>query len=54
MTVHVPRPVYMIRLRPEPHVDGIRALRATLKILGRRFGLKALEVREENPPAVDD
>jgi hypothetical protein len=26
---------------------SIRALRAALKILGRRFGLKAIEVKEE-------
>ena len=40
--MRVPRPVYVIRLRAEPQVDGIRALRAALKVLGRRFGLKAL------------
>ncbi len=39
------RPTYLIRLRPLPNVDAIRALRAALKVLLRRFGLKAIEVR---------
>jgi hypothetical protein len=38
---------YLIRLRPQPGVDAIRALRAALKVLLRRFGLKAIEVKEE-------
>jgi hypothetical protein len=37
-------PVYVVRLKPRPGVDGIRALRAGLKVLGRRFGLQALKV----------
>jgi hypothetical protein len=41
------RPTYVIRLRPQPQVDAIRALRGALKILLRRFGLKAIEVKEE-------
>jgi hypothetical protein len=42
--------VYVIRLRPRPGVDPIKALRSALKILGRRFGLRAVEVREERKP----
>jgi hypothetical protein len=42
------RPVFIVRLRPKPRVDAIRALRAALKVLGRQFGLKAIEVREES------
>jgi hypothetical protein len=41
------RPIYVVRLRPQPRVDAIRALKAALKLLGRRFGLKAIEIREE-------
>ena len=40
-------PTYVIRLRPNPRIDAIRALRGALKILLRRFGLKAIEVKEE-------
>jgi hypothetical protein len=42
------RPTFVIVLRPEPGVDPVRALRAALKVLLRRFGLKALEVREQD------
>jgi hypothetical protein len=41
------RPQYVLRLRPEPHVDDpIRALRAGLKLLLRRCGLRALSIEE--------
>jgi hypothetical protein len=40
-----------------PKVDAIRALRGALKVLGRRFGLKAISVRAvsekpERPPSL--
>ena len=38
------RETITIVLRPEPGVDGIAALRAALKVLLRRFGLKAISV----------
>ena len=41
------RPIYTVRLRPQPGVDAVRALRAALKVLLRRFGLRAIEVKEE-------
>jgi hypothetical protein len=41
------RPTYVLRLRPEPGVAGLRALRAALKVLLRRFGLRCIELREE-------
>ena len=31
---------------PQPGVDGIRSLRAALKVLKRRFGLRAIAARE--------
>jgi hypothetical protein len=39
-------PIYVLRLRALPGRDGIRGLRAILKIALRRYGLRALEVRE--------
>jgi hypothetical protein len=41
--------VFVIRLRAGPKVDPIKALRAALKVLLRRFGLRAISVREEMP-----
>jgi hypothetical protein len=44
------RPIFVVRLRPEPGVDdAIRALRQALKVLLRRFGLCALDVHAERP-----
>jgi hypothetical protein len=39
------RPTFVIRLQPKPGVDAVRALRQALKVLLRRFGLKAIEVK---------
>jgi hypothetical protein len=40
--------IYRVRLCPLPHVnDPIKALRAALKTLLRRFGLKALSIEVE-------
>lgn len=44
------RPIFIIRLRPLPGVDAIRAQRAALKVLLRRFGLRALSVDQEEGP----
>jgi hypothetical protein len=41
-------PVFVIRLRAAPKVDAICALRAALKVLLRRFGLRAISVRAES------
>jgi hypothetical protein len=40
------KPEFVLVLRPLPGVDGIRALRAALKFLLRRFGLCVVEIRE--------
>jgi hypothetical protein len=37
---------YVVRLRPKPGIDGVYALRGALKVLGRRFGLRAVWVEE--------
>jgi len=47
------RPTYLVRLRPEPRVDPVRALRAGLKSLLRRYGLRCLAVREERKKVVE-
>jgi hypothetical protein len=40
-------PVFTVKLRPLPHcTDPIKALRGALKVLLRRFGLRATEVSE--------
>ncbi len=38
--------VYILKLRARSGADGIRALRALLKVALRRFQLKCLEIRE--------
>jgi hypothetical protein len=42
------RPIFILRLRPELHVtDPTRTLRHALKLLLRRFGLRAVSVEQE-------
>lgn len=41
------RPTYVLRLRPAPGSDGVRMLRLALKVLLRRFGLRAISVEQE-------
>ena len=43
-----PRPIFVIKLRPEPGVDGVRALRRALKVLLRRFRLRCTDIRQES------
>jgi hypothetical protein len=45
------RTVFTIRLRAEPNVDPIRALRFALKVLLRRFGLRAISITDDTPRA---
>jgi len=42
----VHRPAFIVTLVAQPGVDGIRSLRAVLKSALRRFGLRAIDVRE--------
>jgi hypothetical protein len=37
---------YTVTFRARPGVDGVRALRAVLKFALRRFGLQAIDARE--------
>jgi hypothetical protein len=46
-------PVFLARLRALPGVDGIRALRAALKVLLRRYGLQCVSVEEETTDVND-
>jgi hypothetical protein len=41
----------VLRLRPEPGVDAIRALRWALKSMLRRHGLRCVSVEEQKPQA---
>jgi hypothetical protein len=41
---------FVIRVRAKRGVDPIRALRGMLKVLGRRFGLRAVTVEVETGP----
>jgi hypothetical protein len=41
------RPTYVVVLRPEPNIDGSRALRAALKFMLRKYGLRVVRMREE-------
>ena len=41
------RPIFIVHLRQERGDDPVRQLRAFLKVALRRFGLRALSVREE-------
>lgn len=41
--------VFTITLRTRDGEDGIKTLRAALKILWRRFGLKAIGIEEQLP-----
>jgi hypothetical protein len=45
------RPTFTLELRPEPGVDPVLALRALLKTALRRFGLRAIDAREDNDDA---
>ena len=41
-----PQRMFVLRLTPNRGVDPIRALRALLKTMSRRFGLRCLSVEE--------
>lgn len=49
-------PIFLVRLRALPGVDAVRTLRAALKTLLRKYGLKCLsiEVETANPQEVED
>jgi hypothetical protein len=41
-------PIYILKLRPAPGSDHVKALRWALKILWRRFGLRCVSVEQEH------
>ena len=43
------RPIFVLRLRPEPGADAIRNLRGLLKIALRRFRLRCVGCHKEFP-----
>jgi hypothetical protein len=44
------QPIIVLRLRPNPGVDEVRALRLLLKALLRRYGLRCLAATLERSP----
>jgi len=48
------QPTFLLRLRPVPGVDAVKALRAALKKLLRQFGLRAVSIEIEPPYAPPD
>jgi len=44
------RPIFALRVRAEPNVDAIRSLRRWLKQGLRQFGLRCLDIRQEDEP----
>jgi hypothetical protein len=49
MTTVKTRPIFVLKLRPEPQVtDPIKALRFALKTLLRRHGLRCLTIYEDS------
>jgi hypothetical protein len=46
--------VFVLRIACPPGAAGLHALRALLKVLLRRHGFRALDVREEHAPAASD
>jgi hypothetical protein len=41
------RPVFVVKLRPEPGIDAVKGLRWILKVSLRQFGLRCLDIRRE-------
>jgi hypothetical protein len=52
--MEIQRPVFIVRLRALPGVNGIQALRAALKALLRRYGLKCVSVEVEKTNQTGD
>jgi hypothetical protein len=48
------RPTFIVHLRPEPGIHPIRALRGALKVLLRRFGLRAISVEARAIEVTDE
>lgn len=50
MTTEKSRPIFVLKLRPEPQVtDEIKMLRFALKALLRRYGMRCIGIHEEQP-----
>jgi hypothetical protein len=43
------RPVFVVHFRPEPEIDGPRALKSLMKFALRKYGLRVVTKREERP-----
>ncbi len=54
MTDKTARPIYVLKLQALPNVDEIRAVRAALKVLLRRFGLRCVGITELTEDQIHD
>ena len=54
MTSAPGRPIYLLTVQPLRGVDPTKVLRAALKVLLRRFGLRCLSVQERPHEHPDD
>jgi hypothetical protein len=43
------RPVFVVSFRPEKGIDGLRAFKALLKFALRKYGLRVVTMKEEQP-----
>jgi hypothetical protein len=43
------RQIFEVRFRPEPGIDGPRALKSLMKFALRKYGLRVVTKREEQP-----
>jgi hypothetical protein len=46
------RPVFAVNFRPEKDIDGPRALKGLLRTALRKYGLRVVTTREEQPKDV--
>ena len=54
MSARPPRPIFVVCLRAEPGVAPYRALKGALKVLKRRFGLKATNIKLQQKEKTND
>ena len=46
MMARVERPVFVVCLQAQKGIEPVRALKAALKVLKRRFGLRCVSIKE--------
>jgi hypothetical protein len=43
------RPIFEVRFRPEPGIDGPHALKSLMKFALRKYGLRVVTARDQQP-----